>query len=385
MSSTMCGMPIMRSMSQVTTASAFLPPSAAAAPSTRAMTDDTHGSEQADQHARRQARHACAAACRAPSSRSRRGARGEGARFFCGEVRRRGGVGRQHARHHHAPRGDRHDDTSRQREHRGCPHRAVRVRCRTPRSLEPARAQAQVSPSGVRSIAGLPPPRADAGVHDAVQHVRDEVAAEHERRRHAARCPPSSATSPPRPAVTAACPRPGIREHLLHEHRAAEDLGDGRELQRERRQREVAQPVMRAARPTWTCRAPARSGRSRSPCTSMVFSRVCSAMFATPTTESVSAGSARWCSASAQRHVGRRHADGHREPEREPPEPHREHDEEHEPEPERGRRRQQEAVAPHDAGRRAPRFCPTPAVTPSAKPMHAADAPRRRGHERERS
>ena len=31
----------------------------------------------------------------------------------------------------------------------------------------------------------------------------------------------------------------------------------------------------------------------------MVFSRVCSAMFATPTTESVSAGSARWCNASA--------------------------------------------------------------------------------------
>lgn len=31
----------------------------------------------------------------------------------------------------------------------------------------------------------------------------------------------------------------------------------------------------------------------------MVFSRVCSAMFATPTTESVSAGRARWCSASA--------------------------------------------------------------------------------------
>ena len=40
MSSTMCGMPIMRSMSQVTTASAFLPPSAATAPSTSAMTED---------------------------------------------------------------------------------------------------------------------------------------------------------------------------------------------------------------------------------------------------------------------------------------------------------------------------------------------------------
>ena len=46
MSSTMCGMLIMRSTSQVTTASAFLPPSAAAVPSTSAMADDTNAASR---------------------------------------------------------------------------------------------------------------------------------------------------------------------------------------------------------------------------------------------------------------------------------------------------------------------------------------------------
>ena len=54
--------------------------------------------------------------------------------------------------------------------------------------------------------------------------------------------PASRATSPPRPAVTAAQPR--VREDLLHEDRAAKDLADRGELQREGGQRQVAQAVV---------------------------------------------------------------------------------------------------------------------------------------------
>ena len=104
-------------------------------------------------------------------------------------------------------------------------------------------------------------------------------------------------------------------------------------------------------------------------------------MFATPTTESVSAGSARWCIASASVTSAADTPMGTENPNGNHPSQHREHDEEHEPEPERGHRGQQEAVALHDAVHEPPPVRPGQDAEREAE--HAADDPGR-GHERKR-
>ena len=82
-----------------------------------------------------------------------------------------------------------------------------------------------------------------------------------------------------------------------------------------------------------------------------------------------------------ERHVGRRHPDGHREPEREPSQLHREHDEEHQTQPERGHRSQQEAVALDKAIDQLAAVRSGDDAQREAQ--HAAHRPRN-GHERER-
>ena len=82
-----------------------------------------------------------------------------------------------------------------------------------------------------------------------------------------------------------------------------------------------------------------------------------------------------------KRHVGRRHADGHREPDGEPPQLHGEDHQDEQTQPKRWRGRQQEAVAAHHAVDRTAAACAS--NDPQREAQHAADQPRN-AHERQR-
>ena len=82
-----------------------------------------------------------------------------------------------------------------------------------------------------------------------------------------------------------------------------------------------------------------------------------------------------------QRHVGRRHADGHGEPDGEPPQLHGEDHQDEQAQPERGRGCQQEAIAADHAVKDA--AAARAGGNAQHKPQHAADQPRD-AHERQR-
>ena len=75
-----------------------------------------------------------------------------------------------------------------------------------------------------------------------------------------------------------------------------------------------------------------------------------------------------------QRHVGRRHADGHGEPDGEPPQLHGEDHQDEQTQPKRGRGRQQKAIAAHHAVDRA--AAARAGDDAQHEAQHAADQPR---------
>ena len=193
MSSTMCGMPIMRSMSHVTTASAFLPPSAATAPMTRAITDDTvAASNPTSTLVDRPAK--VRSSMSRPIQSVPKGCASEGPRFFCAKsVAVAASVASTPATTTAASAAT--ANTMAASVSLRLPTRALRGRCRTfaqsssnegtrgGKAPEACSRTLRLTASRPGMGPRLPLAAADAGVHHAVQHVRNQVAAEHERRR----------------------------------------------------------------------------------------------------------------------------------------------------------------------------------------------------------
>ena len=88
----------------------------------------------------------------------------------------------------------------------------------------------------------LPTHRAHTRIHQAVDEVRGQVPCEHERRRHKGDAGEQGHVSP-EAGRDGGLAETGIAEHLFHKHRAAEDLGDLGELERDGRERQIAQAV----------------------------------------------------------------------------------------------------------------------------------------------